>query len=642
MDSLVYFGKVNLYWVLFYACYWLVFRNHTFFKWNRAYLTGSLVVAFLVPLIEFSDRIPVTSTAVYAVSAIPVYISSPETTSYFSHWIHLVWVVQVIGAFIMFSKIFESVKDLISLLKQGESIKFDDYTLVLLPHNEIGSFSFLKWLVINNVDYDQHFDPILRHESVHIQQYHSLDILFIELLKIIFWFNPVLWFYKRSIQEVHEFLADDEVPNRDFYARFLVSYTLAAPVASLTNHFFNSSLLKSRIQMLYKNRNSNWTLGKYLMIIPVIGIVLMLTAARERLMSAVESTNFKNIVGKNISIEGTVRDEEGKVVKAATVVVKGTTNGTATDENGKFKFEDVSLGSTLVISHINYEIFEIEINGVATLDFITLRKKDNTLAEVFISLNADKNNSTVTSETQEGKFKVIEKQPQFPGGNQELSNFLSKTILYPSEALKEGVQGQVIVSFLVNEHGYIRNPKIAKGIGAGLDEEALRVVLKMPRWEPGVRGGEPVAVQYNLPITFQAKSEENKRQGQLIHDTKPSVYPQTNQAPDLTIGRDMAVGAAAENYSRVKRITVPATTLASGSTTITRPVINIRNSGSPLSSKNPPLLILDGKVIDDNDLLQKMNPDTIQSISVLKGEGAVKEYGFKAKNGVILIETKKK
>ena len=641
METLIYLGKVNLYWILFYACYWLVFRNHTFFKWNRAYLLGSLILAFLVPLIEFSDRIPVTSTAVYAVSAIPVYVSSPQTTSYFSHWVQFVWVVQLVGACIMFSKLTESVKDLIVLLKQGDSIEFSDYTLILLPHNEIGSFSFLKWLVINNVDYDQHFDPILRHESVHIKQYHSLDVLFIELLKIVFWFNPVLWFYKQSVQEVHEFLADDEVPNRDYYARFLISYTLAAPVASLTNHFFNSSLLKTRIQMLYKNRNSHWTLGKYLMVIPVIGIVLMLTAARERLLTAVEKASFNAISGKNISIEGTVRDEDGKVVKAATIIVKGATKGTATDENGRFKLNDVSLGSTLIITHINYETFEIEVNGVTVLDFITLRKKDNTLAEVFITPNAGKNNLAVTSETQEGKFKVIEKNPQFPGGNQELSNFLSKTILYPSQALKEGIQGQVIVSFIVNEQGYIRNPKIEKGIGSGLDEEALRVVLKMPRWEPGIQGGEPIAVQYNLPITFQAKSEENKRQGQLIQATKPSAYPSINQAPDMTIGRDIAVGAGAENYGTIKR-TVPATTFESGSNTTTRSKIVIKGLDSPLSLVNPPLYILDGKIMEDKDFLKTVNPDTIQSISVLKGQGAMTQYGFKARNGVILIETKKK
>ncbi len=118
---------------------------------------------------------------------------------------------------------------------------------------------------------------------VHIQQRHSLDILFIEIIKVVFWFNPVIWFYKISLQEVHEFLADEAAPNRDHYARFLVSYSLAVPVTLLTNHFFNSSTLKSRIKMIYKNRNSRWSLGKYLMIVPVLLFAVLMTAAREKL-----------------------------------------------------------------------------------------------------------------------------------------------------------------------------------------------------------------------------------------------------------------------------------------------------------------------------------------------------------------------
>lgn len=626
METLLYFGKVNLYWILFYVSYWLLFRNHTFFKWNRGYLLGSLLLAFIIPFVEFSERIPVTSTAVYAVSAIPVYVSSPETSSYFSHWTQFIWVVQLIGACMMISRLFESVKDLAKLLKQGEEIQFDDFKLVLLSHSEIGSFSFLKWLVINRVDYEQHFDPILRHESVHIRQYHSLDILFIELLKIVFWFNPVLWFYKRSVQEIHEFLADDEAPNRDHYARFLVSYSTSAPVASLTNHFYTSSLLKSRIQMIYKNRNSRWALGKYLVVIPVIGVVLMLTAARVRLLEAVKQSSFKTISGQNISIEGTVRNEAGMVVKAATVIVKGTSKGTATDENGKFKFADVPIGSTLVITHISYETFTMDVNGVSNLDFITLREKDNMLSEVFVTpLNQNDASSVPKAE---GKYKVIEQQPQFPGGNAELSKFISQTIQYPSEAYKEGIQGKIIVSFTVNEQGDIRYPKIAKGIGFGLDEEALRLVLKMPRWEPGIQGGEPIAVQYNLPITFQI--DKDKRQGNLINKSKPDADSERYPAPDLTIGRDIAVGAKSEDWS-VRQIIVPATALDS------KP--GFPNTTISLESK--PLFIIDGKIDEGLDL-KKMKPDSIQSISVLKGEAATSAYGSKGRNGVILIQTKKK
>jgi len=521
MESLLYLGKVNLYWILFFGCYWFLLRNHTFFKWNRAYLLGSLALAFIVPLIEFPNHAAVTSSAIYAVSVIPVYVTTPESESYFSHWIQFVWAVQLIGACIMFSKIFESVKDLIKLIKQGESIEFEDYKLVLLPHNEIGSFSFFKYLVISQTDYEQYLDPILRHESVHIRQYHSLDILFIELLKAVFWFNPVLWFYKRSIQEVHEFLADKDAPNRDHYARFLVSYTLAAPIVSLTNHFFNSSLLKSRIKMIYKNRNSQWALGKYLTIVPIIGVTLMLTAARERLLDAIDKENYKVTAPQNMTIEGIVRDEDGNLIKAANVVVKEIAKGTATDDNGKFKLDGVAIGNTLVISHKNYETLAIEITGAAKLDFITLRKKDNNLNKVLVE-----------------------------------------------------------------------------------------------------------------PKTEIKQTEPDTDQKLTITKIKPSAYPEIENKPDLSNGRDIAAGAGIENWNVRRTISVPASTDQNSK-------VSIRGRGiMDMDSLIKPLIILDG-VESDIDV-KIMDPKNIESIEVLKGQSAMSTFGFKGRNGVINITTKKR
>ncbi len=423
MDLLIYFGKVNVYWILFYACYWLLFRKHTFFVWNRFYLLGSLIISFALPFIHFPDNARVIPTAVYAVSTIPVYVSRPESTKIVTHWTQFVWAIQIIGCGLMLFKLLEAFKDLFKLIKQGETIPLEDHTLVLLPHNEIGSFSFLKWLVINFADYELNFDPILRHESVHIRQLHSLDILLIEILKVGFWFNPVLWFYKRSLQEVHEYLADEEVPNRDQYARFLVAYALNAPIASLTNHFFNSSLLKSRIQMIYKNRNSQWALGKYLMIFPVIGMVVMLTAARERLLTAIERNNFKILSSKEISVTGIVSDENGDAIESASVVVKGKNAGTLTDMYGKFEISGVYIKDSLVISHINYESILLDVKSTRQ-DFITLRKKENTLGKIVVTPDlSNKSGSNSSSAPVSGNtaMSVIEQLPEFPGGEAQLS-----------------------------------------------------------------------------------------------------------------------------------------------------------------------------------------------------------------------------
>jgi TonB-dependent SusC/RagA subfamily outer membrane receptor len=288
MEALLYLAKVNLYWVLFYLSYRLLLRNHTFFIWNRIYLVGSLLIAFILPLVTLPESVSASRPVVYTTANLPVYITNTEPVAWFSDWTHLLLGALVMGSLHLLLAFLKSIRDLRTLVNNGESVELDNINLVLLPHNKVGSFSFFKWLVMNKADYEQNFEPILRHESVHIRQLHSLDIILIELLKIIFWFNPVLWFYKHSIQEVHEFLADEHAPDRDGYARFLVAYAFNAPTASLTNHFFNGPLLKSRIKMIYKNRNSEWLRRKYFIILPLICFVVVMTAARKQVSSSIQ------------------------------------------------------------------------------------------------------------------------------------------------------------------------------------------------------------------------------------------------------------------------------------------------------------------------------------------------------------------
>jgi protein TonB len=93
--------------------------------------------------------------------------------------------------------------------------------------------------------------------------------------------------------------------------------------------------------------------------------------------------------------------------------------------------------------------------------------------------------------------------PSFPGGDGALYGFLAQNISYPEIAKRAGVEGQVIVMFTVSKTGQIASPRVVRGIGGGCDEEALRVVMMMPRWNPGKQNGQPVNVQVTVPIRFQ-------------------------------------------------------------------------------------------------------------------------------------------
>jgi protein TonB len=99
-------------------------------------------------------------------------------------------------------------------------------------------------------------------------------------------------------------------------------------------------------------------------------------------------------------------------------------------------------------------------------------------------------------------FTVVEDQPSFPGGEEARIRYLTENLRYPQMAREAGIQGTVFVTFVVERDGSVTDVRVLRGIGGGCDEEAVRVVRNMPRWEPGRQRGQPVRVQFNMPIRF--------------------------------------------------------------------------------------------------------------------------------------------
>ncbi len=560
MKILPYLAQLNLYWLLLYTFYWLLFRRQTFFVLNRAYLLGALLFSFGLPLLQYSGSIPALASspvpeAMYQLTALPlekaervvaqatapafVVVAQSEAADTPFPWLTLLWTVYVAGAAFMFARLLRQLGRLFSCLQEGERIEMDGYTLVLSEGSS--SFSFINWVVVDRRDYENDFDTVLRHELVHVRQRHSVDVLLVEVLRVVFWFNPVLIMYKRSLQQVHEYLADAAAPQRDHYADFLLTYAQHNPANALANNFLNSSHLKNRIKMLYKNRNSKWALGKYLTILPLVGLVLILTAARERVVEAVDSgvqmltpTNAGTADLPELSqvetttVKGTVRSSKTKdLLPGANVILAGTTRGVTTDANGAFELTEVPLDGKLVITYIGYEPREVEITEKNQIVNVVLAWQQNSLNDIVV-VGYGMTNETTSSTSDSTKtrsreaFEVVEQMPEFPGGTQEMYRFLGKNIRYPAEAVRGDVEGKVVITFTVNEKGRIRNPQVTQSVGDGIDEEAMRVVLNMPTWQPAQQNGQPVPMEYVLPIDFQIdrpkpKEDKEKRQGKATN-----------------------------------------------------------------------------------------------------------------------------
>lgn len=128
------------------------------------------------------------------------------------------------------------------------------------------------------------------------------------------------------------------------------------------------------------------------------------------------------------------------------------------------------------------------------------------LVSVFAFENSNlAENKLVSEEQKEKVYLKVDQMPEFKGGQQELINYLVKSINYPDDAKKKGIQGKVFVEFVVGKDGVVKDVKVAKGVDPAIDAEAIRVVSGMPAWIPGKDKGKDVAVQFTLPINFALK-----------------------------------------------------------------------------------------------------------------------------------------
>lgn len=149
--------------------------------------------------------------------------------------------------------------------------------------------------------------------------------------------------------------------------------------------------------------------------------------------------------------------------------------------------------------NVELNIVDDETEVTEQLDF-NAEADDNTEVEEYVAppVQVEEEKEVVEQEI----FTIVEEQPSFPGGEGELKKYLVENITYPQMAKETNVSGTVYVQFVVEQDGSVSNVKILKGIGAGCDEEAVRVVKKMPKWKPGKQRSKPVRVYFNLPVKF--------------------------------------------------------------------------------------------------------------------------------------------
>lgn len=464
---LSYILKVTLCWAAFYLIYHLLLRRETFFRLNRWYLLGTALLSLVLPYLhlQFFAEAPAAAPVVIYLQPITIGVEQLETViisasneaAVFDYWQLLGW-VYLAGVALALCRFGYGLFKIFKLYRAGEKEVHGSYRYIATPMSHV-PFSFFKnlfWSKEFQVS-EEDRQNILRHEEAHIFQRHSVDVILLELLGIVFWCSPLIYLYKKAVKTTHEYLADDEVlrnASRKRYGRLLLRQFQPTPQIAISNSLF-SSQLKERIVMMTKTKSSKSAAAKYLAALPILVLLVLV-------FSSGKIPEMQAIMEKMDDLPG---------------------------EQPQLTFE---RGTT-------EPPFRLSGNNIATQTTTT----------------------SDTLPTGEGDvFKVVEEMPRFPGcedvdgieerklcSQKKMLEFVLDNLKYPAEAREKNIEGMVVVSFIVEKDGSIADAEIVRGIGGGCDEEVLRLAYLMPNWIPGKQRGQNVRVQFNLPVRFKLDSK---------------------------------------------------------------------------------------------------------------------------------------
>lgn len=455
-DFLIYDLKVALLIAVFYMFYRLMLARETFHRVNRIVLLLTAVASYLLPLcvITYHKTVVMHQTPLVTIDGLQATVYEPSSTPL---WQTVLPILFIIGVALALGHTLCSLVRIIRLINHSEQHPQDDGTTLCVTGNaDLSPFSWMHYIVMNRSDYETNDASILAHERGHIRLFHSWDILLVDLLTALQWFNPAMWMLRSDLRAIHEYEADAAVLSQGINARqyqyLLITKAGGIGGYSLVNGITHSAL-KNRITMMTNKTSKSSHLLKLLALLPIVGVTLALNA--ETVKDYVYDEPQKQVPVKKGKINGTIKYNSNTTMQVVEAQDQKKEAETPKAEQQK----------------------EFKVEGTYTSD--------------------------EQKEVPQDVFDVVEVMPQFPGGAPKLFEYLSQNIRYPKEAMESNTQGRVIVSFVVCKDGSICDAKVVKSVSPALDAEGLRVISSMPNWTPGTQSGKTVNVKYTVPISFR-------------------------------------------------------------------------------------------------------------------------------------------
>ena len=494
MSFLIYDGKVAIALLVFYLFYRFLFKKETFHRFNRMVLVGTAVLSFLLPLciITIHKPIEVDSQAI-VLSELPVdgMAAVAETSA---PWWMVALSLSILfwaGVAFVLVRVLVSILSIIKIVRTGEQVLEEDGCKVIVTERDIDPFSWMKYIVLSRKDWEGDHAAILAHEKAHIILKHSREILLVDILSLLQWFNPAIWMLRADLQELHEYEADDAVlragTNIKEYQYLLIRKAVGKSGYSVANSF-NHSILKNRITMMSKSKSPLSRGWRVLWMLPLVCLGIGLQA--QTVYDPVGKDNENPQEGFKLNAEN---DDYKIILREAWGEEKEITMA---------EFEQIQKNRLNRISGV-VVITDVDTKkkygaGETEEVFLITMKRPQELDEISVITYADE-------EDEEIPFMLAnpETMPSFQG--EEMSAFtrwLNARILRPKGCTHEG---DMKVSFVVDTDGRVKDVKVVNSVCETLDALVVSLIEQSPKWEPATAGGRPVAQCLTIPISFRIR-----------------------------------------------------------------------------------------------------------------------------------------
>jgi len=548
--------------MVLWVAYRLLFANSNRFQFNRFYLLLAMLFSLALPLIGLLmgqtapqviaikenlfkgfmlNEITISYGEPTAVTLPEVEVATP-TRIHFSLW-QVLGIVYLIGVAVMALLFLFRIGKLVAMIIRSPKRKMDGYTMVF-THKEHGPYSFFRYAFFP----DENVNPdIIRHELSHIGHHHSWDILMVELMKVFQWFNPFIYLYKRELQSLHEYIADDDVvatgADKRNYMMLILQQCTAVDFSDMSNNF-SLILTKKRIKMITKHEKAKGFWWKLLATLPVLALLLIVNArASAQQMKKTDETVYefstKDIT--NVKIKHVDNDSIYQIVEQMPEFPGGTekmmdylSNNIKYPEEAKEKGisgrvflsfvieKDGSVSNVKVAKGIGKLCDDEAVRVVKAMPKWKpgMQKgkpvRVNYMLPITFKLDAAEESAEEKVEkalekakkpNDQGVYQIAETMPEFPGGVNSLRDYIQDKLTVPEKYKEMDTKAdyRVFVQFVVAEDGSVTNIELLRSDPSkkDLNDEAVRVVKGMPKWKPGTVDGKPVKVNYILPVTYR-------------------------------------------------------------------------------------------------------------------------------------------